>query len=330
MGLAPASAMIDVLIPIWRRALQRSDIGVDDNFFDLGGDPASASLIFSEIARVTGRELSPLTIYQAPTIAEIAPLITQKGLPLLKPAVQLRRGSSGSPIFFAHGLNGSVMEFFGLLKHIESWQPLFGLQTKGIEGLSEPLDRIEDMAAFYLDAIREIQPRGPYALVGYSLGGLVVLEMARRLLEKGQGPSLLVMIDSYPHFCYLPVAQKARIVGRRLRRFTSSRLSQEGNRSGSTPIRPQFGRSFARTMQSVNERAEQALFRYRPRFYEGRIKFLKAEISTEFADNPVEIWSKLVSEVEVEVVPGDHLEMLAKYASNLGAILSRYFGEVLS
>jgi thioesterase domain-containing protein len=313
---------------MWQRLLQRQAIGMDDNFFELGGDPVSASELFAEIARFSGREFSPLTIYQAPTIAKLAAIIEQGKMPRLETVVQLRAGSEGSPVFFLHGAGGTVMEFFQLVKHIEPRRPIFGLQTRGMDGLVEPLDSIEEMAKFYLNAIRRTQPQGPYILVGYSLGGLVALEMARSLLESGERGGLLVMVDSYPHFNYLPLGQKAGVVGRRIKRYAFAKLMQgkgalPSDSSGGAPTRPQFGKSLAPVVQLVSDRANDALLRYRPRLYMGKVQFLKAAISTEFADHPVAAWSKYIAEVEVQIVPGDHFGILATFAPNLGEAISR-------
>jgi len=190
--------MIETLTPIWQRLLQHSPILPDDNFFELGGDSSIAVELFNEIAKACGRELPPVTIYHASTIAGLASLLEQTISPRLPSLVQLRPGTTGKPVFIAHGLGGSAMEFFQLVKHIDAPNPIYGMQARGTDGMDEPLDSIEDMAQFHLNAIREFQPQGPYFLVGYSLGGLVTLEMARRLTEKGEQVALLrEMVDQW-------------------------------------------------------------------------------------------------------------------------------------
>ncbi len=193
------STMVETLTPIWRRILQLSSVGVDDNFFDLGGDSALALELFHEIALACGRELPPVTIYQAPTIAALAALLEQPVTPRVPALVQLRDGSEEPPVFIAHGLGGSVMDFFQVVKHIQTTHAIHGMQAKGIDGVEEPLDRIEEMARYSLDAIKQLQPHGPYLLVGFSLGGLVALEMAQQLIAEGETIGILVMLDSYPH-----------------------------------------------------------------------------------------------------------------------------------
>src|SRR5947208_4078634 len=213
--------MADVLSPIWQRVLQLPSVRVEDNFFDLGGDSSLALELFNEIARACGRELPPVTIYHAPTIVALADLLEQPTTPRLPPLILLKPGAQAPPIFITHGLGGSVMDFFQVVKHMQVSHPIHGLQAKGIDGVDEPFDRIEDMAQFYLDAVMQLQPHGPYALIGYSLGGLVTLEMAQRLCESGENVALLAMLDTYPNIRYLSPGQRLRLTARVARRHAS-------------------------------------------------------------------------------------------------------------
>jgi thioesterase domain-containing protein/acyl carrier protein len=315
-------SMIEVLIPIWQRVLQLSSIRVDDDFFDLGGDSSLALQLFSEIAQVCDREIPPVTIYQARTITALAALLEQPVPPRFPSLVLLKAGDKKPPVFLAHGLGGTVMDFFQLVRCIESPHPIYGMQAKGLNGLDEPLDRIEDMAQFYLDAIRELQPYGPYLLVGFSLGGLVALEMAQRLSANGEKVALLAMLDGYPNIRYLSLGQQIRLATRQAKR----RLHALGERRGDAPYQP----SFTPAMQRVRNSAELALTRYRPRFYPGKIKFVRAEISSRFPDNAVAVWAHLADKFEVETVPGDHLGMMATHFESLAAVLSRYLEEAFA
>jgi len=91
------SSMIEVLTPIWEQILQRSPIGLEDNFFDLGGDSFLAVSLFNEIARVSGRELPPVMIYQASTIAALVPpSITAVPCPHLWTTTRFRRCTTGT------------------------------------------------------------------------------------------------------------------------------------------------------------------------------------------------------------------------------------------
>ena len=210
------SAMVEVLTPIWQRVLQLPSVGVDDNFFDLGGDSALALELFHQIALAGGRELPPVMIYHAPTITALAAALERPETPSIPALVQLKAGAEDQPVFIAHGLGGSALDFFQVVKYIEMPKAIYGLQAKGIDGAEEPLDRIEDMAAYYLEALDQLQTQGSSILIGYSFGGLIALEMAQRLSEAGKKVALLVLIDTYPHPRFLPPGQRLWLFSKRI------------------------------------------------------------------------------------------------------------------
>ncbi len=339
----PTSTTIEALTSIWQRVLQRSPISAEDNFFDLGGDSLSALAQFNEIAHVWGRELPPVMIYQAPTVAALATVLEQPKTPSFPPLVLLKAGAERPPVFITHGLGGSVIDFFQVVRHIRTPHPIHGMQARGINGVDAPFDRIEDMAQYYLDAIRELQPRGPYILIGYSLGGLVILEMAQRLSENGEKVGLLAMLDAYPHVRHLSPGQRVRLTVQRARRRAlkvmqlpehealpnSIRSSERPLPVSGAPYQPPIGISLSPAMQHVYESAYVALKRYQPRFYDGKIRFVRAEISTHFPDDAASVWAKFASELEVETVPGDHLGIMTTHFESLASVLSRFLGEAL-
>jgi thioesterase domain-containing protein/acyl carrier protein len=316
---------IELLTPIWRRVLQLSSINVNDNFFDLGGDSSLAVQLFTEVAKECGRELPPVTIYQAPTIAMLAALLEQLTTPRFPALVLLKPGVASPPVFIAHGLGGSVMDFFQPVKLMQTEHAIYGLQARGIDGVDEPSKSIEDMAEFYLDAMRKVQSRGPYFLIGYSLGGLVVLEMAQRLTASGEKIALLAMIDAYPYISHLSLMQRALLIARQARRGLRSLTDFRGGAS----YKPPAGVSLTPAMQRVRDGAYRALMQYRPHFYPGEIKFVRAEIATGFPYNARAVWGKLAEKIDVETVPGDHLGIIAMHYDKLAVALSRYLAEAI-
>lgn len=271
------------------------------------------------MAKTCGRELPPATIYSAPTIATLAALLDTP-TPRLPPLLLLKTGTEQPPIFIIHGLGGSVMEFFDLVKYIRRTpNPIYGLQAKGTGGTSVPLTRIEDMARFHLDAIRELQPCGPYTLIGYSLGGVIAFEMARQLSANGEKVALLTMIDSYPHTEPLALRKRIRMNAAQLRYRVSDITRSSSNRTVDVPL----GR--------VKERARFSDFlawtRYRPGSYNGKVRFVRAADSP--YPDPVATWSHLASEFEVETVPGDHHTIVLKHFESVGSVLTRHLRDAL-
>jgi thioesterase domain-containing protein len=106
-------------------------------------------------------------------------------------------GGSGPPFFCVHGFGGGVLGYAELARQLGPEQPFYGLQAAGLNGLDEPDVRIEDMAARYLQAMRAVQPEGPYYLGGYCYGGIVAFEMARQLRTQGEHVALLANLKGY-------------------------------------------------------------------------------------------------------------------------------------
>lgn len=348
VGSATASTMVEVLIPIWQRVLQRPSIGIEENFFDIGGNVESADILFAEIARRCGREVPTATIFQAPTIAALASLLELPGLPPFSPFVPLKAGAEHPPILVAHGLGGRA-RFYELAKHIRTAHSIYGIQARGIDGREEPFDRIEDMAHFYLEALKVLQPEGPYVLIGYSFGGLIALEIAQRLSDEGKHIQLLVLVDAYPHPRQMSGRQRLRLGMQRTKRRISQMIQQPLPDAISYfvgGLKRRFGLaedharnaqfpkasplSLAQTTLQVKRKAYVALARYRPRPYRGKIKFLKSESDQYFPGDPVPVWANLAADLDVETVPGTHLDMVTAHFESLAGVLTRYLQEAFS
>lgn len=342
----PRAATIKVLTEIWQRVLQRSPIHSEDNFLDLAGGDQSADRIFAEIAQVYSRELPSATICHAPTIAALAALLERSTLPPFSPFVQLKAGSQPPPILITPGVGGRA-SFSQLAKHIRTGHPIYGIQAKGVDGREKPFERIEDMAEFYLDALNQLQPRGPHVLIGYSFGGLVALEMAQRLTGNGQKVALLVLVDTYPHPRYFPPGQRLGLFARRVRGHISNMKQRPMGETFSGLARsvkrrfhiadahdpgtlPETARlSFAQATLRVKESDFVAMARYRPQFYRGKIRFVRPTVNSYLPNDPTAFWERMAGELQVETVPGDHLGMVGTHFKSLAEVLTRYVQEAV-
>jgi len=156
----------------------------------------------------------------------------------------------------------------------------------------------------------------------------VTLEMAQRLSSMGEEVALLAMLDSYPHPRYLAPRERLRLRTRSLRRRALSLAGAAVSRfrppeiSGKGPSAGARGMSAA--VRRVRDCANQALARYRPRFYPGRIRFVRAAEVTGFPADPIPVWSGLAKEFLVETVSGDHLGMMTTHFKELARTLSFY------
>jgi amino acid adenylation domain-containing protein len=184
------------LTKIWERVLGTSTIGITDNFFELGGHSLLAIRLFSEIEQVWGKNLPLATLFQAQTIEKLANLLRQEGWSLpYSSLVQIQSGGTKPPLFCVHPIGGNVLEYYQLATHLGKEQPVYGLQSLGLDGKEIPLCSIEAMAAHYITEMKIIQPNGPYFLVGYSFAGLVVYEIAQQLDRRGEKVALLALLD---------------------------------------------------------------------------------------------------------------------------------------
>ena len=340
MTQAIASNKTAMLAGIWQQVLHKESVALDENFFTLGGTLCSADLLFAQIAREFGRDLPSATIYHAQTVEQLARHLEELTLPKFTPLVSIKPGVE-PPLFIVHGLAGTV-PFFNLAQQIQTDNSVIGIAAKGIDGLEDPYESVESMAALYQKSVQELQPKGPYLLAGYSFGGLVALEMAQRLTAVGEKVALLVLIDAYPDSCQLSSSQRLRLTARRARRHLveprrlRNRLFSYGARGLDLGRRvvgmdhadhggcSESRLSFARATALVKDKAYVALAHYCPRFYGGEIKFIKSKSDSYFPADPAAVWSKWARQFEFESVPGSHLDMMTTDFSSLAEVLTRY------
>jgi len=231
--------------------------------------------------------------------------------------ILLKSGSQSPPIFMVPGLGGTASDLLQLASQLPVSCPVYGLREQGMDGPNAPLDRIAAMAEFHLGAIRRMQPHGPYLLIGYSLGGLISLEIARRLSKAGERIGLLALLDSYPYRSYLPSMQRMRLLVRlaKLRMASVFRAkAPEGH-----PAAP--------ALRQVKAAQLRAWHNYRPDFYDGKISFVKATIATFLPDDPLAVWAPMAREIQVRTVPGDHLGMLTIHSESVAQTLAHYLAE---
>jgi thioesterase domain-containing protein/acyl carrier protein len=184
------------LAAIWQQVLSLESIGTKDNFFDLGGDSSLAVRMFAEIEKTFKVKLPLATLYETPTIEELARVVrggtSTSGW---SPLVAIQKEGSRPPLFLFHGAGGNVLIYRGLSCHLSD-QPIYGLQAQGLDGSQPPLTTVEDIAALYVKEIKKVQPRGPYYLGGYCGGGTIAYEAAQQLQADGERVALLALFDT--------------------------------------------------------------------------------------------------------------------------------------
>ncbi len=194
---APRDALESTLIGIWESVLNVRPIGRNDNFFEIGGHSVLAARMFARMEKVVGKALPLATLFQGPTIERLAALLRDGGwTPPWSSLVPIRPDGALPPFFFVHPIGGNVLSFAGFASHFDPDQPVYGLQARGLDGKQAPTYSVEQMAADYVQEIRAAQPHGPYHVGGFSAGGIVAFEMARKLREAGERVDVLALLDT--------------------------------------------------------------------------------------------------------------------------------------
>ena len=184
------------LTGLWGKTLGLVDkIGLHGNFFLLGGDSLQAVELLASIEKTLGFSLPQSVLIEHGTIAEMAAYIEKKGP--FSCVVPIQPKGTRPRFFCVHHLQGEVLVFRNLARHLGNDQPFYGIQAVGLDYRQKPHTRIEDMATHYLREIRKVQPAGPYYLGGYSMGGIVAYEMTQQLKAEGEQVALLALLDTY-------------------------------------------------------------------------------------------------------------------------------------
>ena len=364
---APLTPTESALIEIWKDLLRLKHVNPHDHFFELGGHSLLATQMTSRVRDSLGLELPLKSVFEAPTIVQLAAILerrdtttTPKIPPLVRldrsayrrrrstlpdgdpiiapnhtarsPLVPLTLGGSREPFFCVHPMFGVVFPYLELAQHLGSDRSFYGLQPLGLDG-SSPLNRMEAIAAYYIQAIQSVQPHGPYFLGGWSFGGLVAFEMAQQLTQAGQQIGLLAILDTpapfnKPSFWHslkylfgtalwstLPfLLDYGEIVRNRLQ---SRNPNSRWQWSAITRLVPEESRlqlldeSAITPMLQIFYANAQAAYRYVPQNYSHCITLFKAtEQPNSSRQDSTLGWSTLSSNIQVHQVPGDHLSLL--------------------
>jgi amino acid adenylation domain-containing protein len=167
-------------------------IGTRDNLFDLGVDSLTLLRITARIAGTFGKHLPPATLFNSPTIADLAAILRSESFPgRWSSLIPVQPLGTRPPFFWVHGDSSTMF----LSRVLGPDQPFYGLEHQSQDGTPARYTEVETIAAYYLNEIRTVQSEGPYFLGGYSFGALVGLELAQQLAKQGERVGLLVLLD---------------------------------------------------------------------------------------------------------------------------------------
>lgn len=309
-GVAPRNEIERQLAEIWQNVLAVKNIGVEDNFFNLGGHSLLAVKAIVETNKLFNIDLPLGVFYQAPTIAELSAAIGSGNLkPLRYSLVPIRTEGSRPALFAIH-----TITMLDLPKYLGNDQPIYFLRygmAAETGNASVTLPPLRELAGHYISEMRQVQPEGPYYLVGFSFGGLIAYEMAQQLKASGQQVNLVGLLDSY-----LTEAKRLLPLGRIIQKaFERSPLQLLAKMKHKIPVRAAKNTYGSGFLPHVYTEAPDALCRrgYRPAAYDGRVTLFQAwpeEVKVFRYVPPEHAWRKLLGErLDVQPVSGTHLDI---------------------
>jgi acyl-coenzyme A synthetase/AMP-(fatty) acid ligase/thioesterase domain-containing protein/acyl carrier protein len=318
---------------VWQQVLLSPVRTANDDFFDCGGDSLKAITFVIELERELRVEIPLTLINEAPRFDQLCQALREQRAPRSTPLITLKDGGEAPPLFFIHGVGGNVVEILPAARRVTYPGAVIGIRARGVVRGEVAHTSIEAMAEDYLEAIKACQPNGPYHLCGYSSGGLVAFEIARRLSESGDIVGLVGLFDTtmspvrWSLRTWLAiVARHAALVASALRparilmwpialRESMDRLRAWRGESGAAPP----------IAVKVAATALLASARYHPGFYRGQLTLFSPVGREPGLPSLESVWRKHALSVVTVETAGTHSTMLsARHADTTAACVMRH------
>lgn len=329
-AVAPRDAEEALVAAVWEELLGVAPVGVTDDFFELGGHSMLAVRVMAEIERRAGRRLPLSALFQQPTVEHLAALLRRgEECSAENSLVPLQPLGRGRPFFCIHPAGGTVFCYRDLAARLGADRPFYGLQAVGVDGMRPPHETVEAMVAHYIEAIRSVQPRGPYLIGGWSLGGNLAFETARTLREQGETIALLAVFDAgalrpdrepapedflpmvmelFPDEDNLPLETIQGMSPREQLEYFAARAQHARVVLGNTDLEA------TRAVFEVFKTSMKAMIDYRQKPYDGKLTLFAAENRGKLfgsGDDPLLGWGAYArGGVEVHRIPGRHVHMV--------------------
>jgi len=306
-GRPPRDRMEKKVAAIWEAVLGVEGMGLEDDFFELGGDSLRGADVLLEVERTLHVSLPPSTLAEHPSLGAFAAAVASGAMPKTQsPLVALQAGGSRWPLFLVHPGNGNPACFGPLARLLGPQQPVYAFRAPGLHGECWPLMSVRAMAKRYLREVLNVAPEGPYLLGGRCAGGLIALEMARHLAKTRKQVAMVVLIDTpHPLLRRRRSGWRRRIMdgvrdGVRLARWGFLRAIRVADRPAWLPGYRRF----------VGQMIARALRAYRPGFYDGDLTlFVASDHGPAFKERLL-MMQEASRQSRVITIPGDHDNML--------------------
>ncbi|WP_230989936.1 non-ribosomal peptide synthase/polyketide synthase [Rhodococcus oxybenzonivorans] len=310
-AVLPAGRVEQAVADAMAAALGVDTVPADEDFFTLGGTSMGAATVAGELRRRLGREVPIQWVFTDPTVQQLAARIEagpELSESVLDTVVRLGGTGEGPPLFCVHPASGMSWCYAGLTDYLGG-RPLYGLQATGAAAVP---DSVAELAASYVEAVRAVQPRGPYHLLGWSLGGIIAHEMAVQFSENNESVATLAMLDTLPSEFHerpdirgeQPSIRDALVeLGVPADRLPDGGIDYEDAARVLGDEHP--GLSFLtadalRRLGNVIDRLGLLNARYQPRRYDGEIQFFTAAADLELHARPPQMWRGRLGENVIE------------------------------
>jgi amino acid adenylation domain-containing protein len=337
--IAPRTHAELVIARIFSRLLGVALVSAQDDFFELGGHSLLATQLFAAIATELSVKLPVSTVFQAPTVEQLARLVDARVEPAQTNLVTLRSRGAGAPLVLVHAVGGTVFAYQALVARLGADRPCYAFEALGLAAGETPRETVEEMAAAYAKELLAVQPQGPFHLCGWSFGGVVVVELAKVLRAAGHEVLSAVLIDSFAPSAFAtmaidPMATLAEYAADlgvevdldELRGLTAeaalAHVTAQLHTGGAVP--PHIGVDQIARRVGVFAANMRAIKQYRPGAVEAPLVVLRA---SEGDSDPAETWRAHGAVTEI-AVPGNHHSMVTpphvdELARTIDAVLGR-------
>ncbi len=346
LGEPPATEMERRVAETWREVLHlqpEAPLGRDDDFFDLGGHSLVALKVQARLESALGRGVPLVLLFRNPTIRQLASAL-EPGEVAGRPSalVPIQPAGTKAPLFVLPPIGGTVYFYRALAQALGPDQPVWGLQSPGLDGDERPIDDLETLAEHFLAAIAPVRRAGaPVHLAGASMGGVVAFEMARALSARGEAVGLVALLDTVAASASAAIDDRAALMAM-VHMLSEGRFRIPPEQLMGLSPDEQVERVFAEAaahgistegvsreriarLRAVIEANLKARAGYRERTFDGELVFCRAEVRRPGEpDHPEDSWLPLAKGVERIDVPGDHESMLQPpNVDRLAEILAR-------
>ena len=327
--VAPRTETEKAVADIWQSVLKLDRVGIEDNFFDIGGHSLIAVQIMTRIEKKIGKKIPIAKLFQYPTVSSLSGFITKEEKENIKwkSIVPIKKTGNKMPFYIVHGAGLNVLTFNDLAARFSPDQPVFGLQGFGLDGEEIVIESISDIAKKYFDELIKHNPDGPFALGGYSIGGFIALEIARQLEQSGREVKLLAIFDTdadncremEPWYVIIP-----KVIKRYLPRFmggTKSLLEQVNyvykerklkvNKTLGLHVQGETDAYYV-LLDHLTKKYFDALHHHKIEPVNFDIHLFKADFNDHYNNDDIYLgWPKYTrKEVKRYLVPGNHLTMM--------------------